>query len=162
METLKTERTRELVAAKGAEAAQKIREALKAGTPVEAALQQTGLPMEKIPPFALAEPAAMKPAEPGKPPQPEAPDMQSIRGAVAELHAGEVTDFIPTEAGGVVAVLEKRDPPDPAKETVMKAMLASRMLQNKKEIAFFEWMRARRRDAGVQSAVEKTGQEDAG
>ncbi len=162
IETLKNQRTRELVAAKGAEAVQKIREALKAGTPVDAALQQTGLPTEKIPPFALAEPAAMNPTEPGKPPAPEAPDMQTIRGAVAEMHAGEATDFIPTEAGGVVAVLEKRDPPDPAKETVMKAMFASRVLQNKKEIAFFEWMRARRRDAGVQSAVEKVQPQDAG
>ena len=162
-ETLKNQRVRELVAAKGAEAAQKVREALKTGTALDAALQQTGLPSEKIPAFALADPPAMK-MEEGKPPepQPEAPDMQMIKGAVAEMNPGEVSEFIPTETGGVVAVLEKRDQPDPAKYEQTKASFVARVVRSKREITFYEWLRERRREAGVQSIPEAPDEPTAG
>ncbi|MEO5721543.1 MAG: peptidylprolyl isomerase [Chthoniobacterales bacterium] len=153
VETLKKQRVTEMVAAKGAAAAQTLREALKAGTPLDAALQQTGLPSERLPAFALADPPGTT-MEPGKPPQAEAPDMQVIKGAVAELKAGEVTAFLPTPAGGVVAVLEKRDPPDPANLEKTKASFTARVSQGKREIAFYEWLRERRREAGVPATVE--------
>lgn len=161
VEALRTQRQRALVAAKGAEAAQKIREALKSGTPVEAALQQTGLPVEKIPPFALADPPAPRP-EPGKPPEPQAPDLQMIKRAVAEIGPGEVSELIPTEAGGVVAVLEKRDQPDPAAYEQGKAAFNLRFLRGKREVAFQEWLRERRREAGVQDATASAVEPAAG
>ena len=161
VEAIKRQRVSELAAAKGAEAAQKLREALKSGTPLEAALQQTGLPTEKLPPFALADPPATT-VEPGKPPQPAAPDLPIIKGAIAELSPGEVSQFIPTQNGGLVVVLEKRDPPDPANYEKTKAIFQTRSLANKREVAFYEWMRERRRDAGVQSTVATPGDEGAG
>ncbi len=72
-----------------------------------------------------------------------------IKSAVAEMNPGEVSEFIPTEAGGVVAVVERHESPDPANYQAMKPMFTSRFLQNKREIAFFEWLRERRREAGV-------------
>jgi peptidyl-prolyl cis-trans isomerase D len=148
VDSIKTQRVREMAAAKGAEAAQKLREAMTTGAPLDAALAQTGLPTEKIPPFALAEPA-MAPPKPGEQPAPMAPDLQTIKGAVAEMNPGEVSDFIPTEAGGVVAVVERRESPDPANYEAMKSMFNSRFLQNRREIAFYEWLEERRREAGV-------------
>lgn len=153
-ETLKKQRVTEMVATKGAEAAQSLREAMKAGTALDAALQATGLPMEKIPPFALADPPTPKAAEPGNPPQPDAPDLQAIKGAASELKAGEVSNFLPTPMGGVVVVLEKREEPDPANYEKTRADFTTRMAGGKKEIAFYEWLRERRREAGVQTPVE--------
>ena len=148
VDAIKTQRVREMAAAKGAEAAQKLREAMKSGAPLDAALAQTGLPTEKIPPFALAE-SAMPPPNPGEPPQPAAADLPMIKSAVGEMSPGEVSDFIPTEGGGVVAVVERREPPDAAAYQAVKGMFNSRFLQNKREIAFYEWLRERRREAGV-------------
>lgn len=161
VDAIKQQRTRELASAKGAEAVAKIREALAAGSPIDAALQQTGLPMEKIPPFALAEPAAMQ-IEPNKPPQPQSPDLQMIKSSVAELAPGEVSEFIPTPAGGVVAVLEKRDSPDPAAAEKTRASFNTRYLESKREVAFYEWLRERRREAGVKPPKEELGDEAAG
>jgi hypothetical protein len=65
------------------------------------------------------------------------------------MNPGEVSDFIPTETGGVVAVVERRDAPDATAYEAVKGMFNSRFLQNKREIAFYEWLRERRREAGV-------------
>ena len=154
VDTLKNQRVRALVAAKGTEATQKIRDALKTGAPVEAAVQQAGLPVEKLPPFALADPPAMK-MEPGQnAPTPESPDVQMIKGAISELNPGEVSEFIPTPTGGVVAALERRDPPDPASYEKTKATFVTRIATNRKQLAFAEWLRERRREAGVQTPPE--------
>lgn len=150
-ETLKSQRVHELIAAKGAEAAGKIREAVKAGTPAEQAIQQAGLQPEKLPVFALSDPPVM-PVEPGKDPQPQTPDLNAIKGAVAELSPRETTDFVPTESGGVIAVLESRDQPASAGGVEQtRAAFNGRILRNKREIAFREWMRERRQEAGIKS-----------
>lgn len=148
-DTLKKQRVSEMIATKGAEAAAKIRTAVKTGTPPEQAIQQAGLQPEKITPFALSDPPAMK-MDPNKDPQPPAPDLNSIKGAVGDLNAGEVSDFVPTEAGGVVAVLLGRDQPDVAGGfDQTRSAFTSRILKNKREIAFREWLQERRREAGV-------------
>ncbi len=149
LESIKEQRVNQLIAARGAEAAAKIREALKAGTPAEQAIQQAGLQPERIPPFALMDQPAMN-FGPDKQPAPEAPDLDNIKGAVAELPAGQASDFFPTEEGGVVAVLEKREQPAGAEGTDQARMVfTSRLLRNKREIAFREWLQERRREAGV-------------
>lgn len=149
VEALKAQRTNELIAAKAAEAATKIRVAVKAGTPAEQAIQQAGLQPEKIPPFALSDPPVMAP-EPGKEVQPPAPDLNNIKGAVAELNPGDVTDFVPTESGGVIAVLQSRDEPAAAAGIEQtRSQFNSRIQRNKTEIAFREWLQERRHEAGV-------------
>ena len=154
VETLKNQRVRALVAANGSAAAQKIRDALKNGTPVDAAIQQAGLPNEKVPPFALADPPSMK-IEPGQQePKPESPDIQMIKGALSELNPGEATEFIPTPTGGVIAALERRDPPDAASYEKTKATFNTRVATNRKQMAFAEWLRERRREAGVATPPE--------
>src|SRR5437773_4346817 len=52
-ETLKAERLKELVSQKAAAAAQQMRHALKAGTPLESVAKSNGLKLERIPQFAL-------------------------------------------------------------------------------------------------------------
>ena len=155
VDTLKRQKVQALASAKGTQAMLALRDSLKAGAPLDAALGQTGLPTEKVTPFALADSPAMQIGPDGQPQaQPEAPDLQMIKGAVAEMSAGEVSEFIPTANGGVVAVLEKRDAPDPANYEQMKGMFDERLRRNKREIAFYEWLRDRRREAGVPANPE--------
>jgi SurA-like protein/parvulin-like peptidyl-prolyl cis-trans isomerase-like protein len=192
VETLKSERLRELVSNKGADVARQIREALKSGTPLEKAVQQSGLKLERIPPFSLVETPAPKPEmDKEKPkdekpkvetpkdkkpkdkkskdekskneklkdetpknekPKDETPELPAIKNAVAVLNPGEVSEFVPAGKGGLVAVLEKRAPADPSGYAAAKAQFESRYLLQRRGAIFVEWLRDRRRAAGVSIA----------
>jgi hypothetical protein len=173
VETLKSERLRELVSNKGAEVARQLREALKSATPLEKAAQQSGLKLERMLPFSLVETPAPKPEtdkerpknetpkdekpkveKPGvEKPKDETPELPTIKNAVADLNPGEVTDFVPAGKGGLVAVLEKRAPADPSGYASAKAQFESRYLLQRRGAVFVEWMRDRRRAAGVSVAT---------
>jgi parvulin-like peptidyl-prolyl isomerase len=151
VETLKQQQTRTLVASRGAQAAQEVREALKNNQPLEPIAAKTRLQLERMPPFALAD----APAAPGAEAQPaESPDLPMIKRAVAELNPGDVSEFIPTPTGGLVAILEKREPPDAATAEEGRKTYADRYLKTKRELAFYEWLREARRAAGVPESKE--------
>ncbi len=152
-EAIKNERVHERVAAKGAEASHKIREALQSGTDLQAALKQAGSPAEKLAPFSLTE-EPPKPTEGDKKPTPTPTpaDMMTIKGAVMNLEPGQVSEFMQTANGGLVAILEKRQPSDPAAYAAQKSTLDKNVLEGKRELAFFDWLRERRREAGVVEA----------
>ena len=143
VEAIKSSRTRELISTKGAEIAHQLREVSTspADAGLEAAIQKMGLKAEKVPPFSLVEDATAKPEE-----RKEPPDLVAIKNAVAQINPGDVSDFFPWEEGGVIAVLEKREPADPAKYPEKKAAFDNRY----REIVFYEWLRDRQRDAGLQ------------
>jgi hypothetical protein len=100
-----------------------------------------GLKAEKVPPFSLVEDATAKPEG-----RKEPPGLVAIKNAVAQINPGDVSDFFPWEEGGVIVVLEKRESPDPAKYPEKKAAFDNRY----REIVFYEWLRDRQRDAGLQ------------
>jgi len=143
VEAIKSSRTRELISTKGAEIAHQLREVSTSGQPLEAAIQKMGLKAEKVPPFSLVEDATAKPEE-----RKEPPGLVAIKNAVAQINPGDVSDFFPWEEGGVIAVLEKREPADPAKYPEKKAAFDNRY----REIVFYEWLRDRQRDAGLQAS----------
>jgi len=248
VEALKSQRLRELVSRKAAAVAQQMREALKAGTPLEKAAQASGLKLERIPPFSFVETPAPKPetdkdkdksemakdvaakdvaAKEAKSkdektadvkaadakaadaktadakaadaktvdakaadakvadaktadaktadakaadvkaadvktadakaadvkPKDEPPGLQAIKNAVAALNPGDVSDFVPVEKGGLVAVFEKRAPADPSGYAAAKAQYESRSLSQKRGAVFIEWLRDRRRAAGVSTGT---------
>jgi hypothetical protein len=163
VEALKAERLRELVTNKGGEVGRQIRAALKAGTPLEKALGPNGLKVERVPAFALVEPPAPKtetdkdkPKDP-KPkdekPKDVTPDLPSIRNAVLSLNPGEVSEFVPAGKGGLVAVLEKRAPADPSGYEAAKTDFETRYISQRRAAIFIEWLRDRRRAAGVTTAT---------
>jgi hypothetical protein len=158
VETMKADKLRELVSNKGTEVARQIREALKGGMPADKAVAQAGLKLERIPPFALVEPAASpKPEpkpEPDKKPIDVTPDLPSIKNAVAALSPGEASDFVPVSKGGLVAVLEKRAKADPAGYAEAKTQFETRYLTQRRGAVFMEWLRDRRKASG---AVVATG-----
>lgn len=150
VEALKARKERELVSIRAANVAHDLGEAVKAGgdTPAKAA-QKLSLKLEKLPPFSLADEL-----EPKASPAPDKiPDLPVIKNAVADLHSNDVTDPIPTSDGALVAVVEKRDPPDSALAAANRASLDERILQGKRAMIFVEWLRERRRAAGVQPIV---------
>lgn len=152
VDALRTERLRDQASNKGSQLAQQLRDAVQSGKPLEAAAQQTGVKLERVPPFSLAEPPGAKPSPPPDP-KTQAPDLPAIKNAVAELKPGEVTDFVPTKDGGVVAVLEKREPIDPAAYQSGREAFNSRYLRGKRNVAFYEWLRDRRSAAGIQTVT---------
>ena len=151
VEKLTKERLRQLVAARGADIARTIREAIAAGTPLDTALNQVGLQAERIPPFAIMDPPAQPPKpEEAKDKKPDAPDLPMIKSAVRELNPGESSEFVPTAQGGLIAVVEKRDPADPAGYEQAKVNFEKNYLQSKREAVFDEWLQDRRRAANLQ------------
>jgi peptidyl-prolyl cis-trans isomerase D len=150
VDAIKTSRAREMVAMKGAQVSHDVREALLAGTPLPAALDKSGVKAEKIEPFTLSE--DIDPEEMPKEPKKRGPDFTAIRNAVAGMQTGEVTEFIPAGDGGIVAIVEKREVPDPAKFAQKRASFDQRILSNKREIVFYEWLRDRQQEAGIVTA----------
>jgi PPIC-type PPIASE domain/SurA-like N-terminal domain len=151
IEALKATRERELLSARGGKAAHDLREALKSGDTVTSAAQKLNLKMEKLPPFALADDLETK--SPSAPPKNEPPDLPLIKQAVADLKPKEVTEPLPTADGVMVAVVEKRDPPDAAQAAAQRASLDERLLRGKRTVIFYEWLRERRRVAGAEASV---------
>ena len=150
-EKLTKERVRQLVAARGADIARTIREATAAGTPLDTALNQVGLQAERIAPFAIMDPPPTPPKpEEAKDKKPDAPDLPMIKNAVRELSPGDSSEFVPTAQGGLVAVVEKRDPADPAGYEQAKVNFEKNYLQSKREAVFDEWLQDRRRAANLQ------------
>jgi hypothetical protein len=155
VEALKSERVRQLVSTKGADTARVIREALNAATPLDKALAQIGLTAERIPPFSILE--TPKP-EKDKEPQPkvDAPDLPMIKNAVRQLNPGESSDFVPTAVGGLVVVVEKREPADPAGYAQAKTTFETNYIQAKRTIVFYDWLRDRRQAARLQVTLAQS------
>jgi parvulin-like peptidyl-prolyl isomerase len=157
VDALTKERLKQLVSTRGADVSRTIREAAKVGTPVDKALAQMGLQAERIAPFSIIENPPPKP-DPSASPKPEVkkpdvPDIASIKNSVRELNPGDASDFVPTPTGGLVVVLESRDPGDPAGFDAVKTTFEKNYLQSKRMVVFDEWLHDRRRAAGLQEAV---------
>jgi len=149
VEALKARKERELITTRAANVVHDLGEALKAGDTLAEAAQKLNLKLEKLPPFSLAdelEPKASSALQ-------TIPNLPIIKNAIADLHANEVADPIPTSDGAVVAVVEKRDPPDPSQSAANRASLDERVLRGKRAMMFSEWLQERRRIAGVQTTV---------
>ena len=145
---------RQALSTKGADVARVIREATKAGTPLDKALAQIGLTAERVPPFSVVE-QPPKPDEPKKPEEPKKPDVADlpmIKSAVRELNPGDSSEFVPTDKGGLVVALETRDPADPAGYAEAKKNFEKNYLQSKRMVVFDEWLQERRRAAGLEQA----------
>src|ERR1700730_425825 len=147
VDAIKTARSRELLSNKGTQAAYALRESIKSGTPLPAALEKANLKAEKLPPFSVADDVDVKPE--AKKAEPESSDLPTIKRMVGDLNTGDVSEFYPSNDGGWLAIVEKRVPPDPEKGRQSKATFDERYLGNKRRIAFYEWLRERQHEAGL-------------
>jgi peptidyl-prolyl cis-trans isomerase D len=145
VEAIKSSRARELMSTKGAELVQQLREATKSGQPLDAGIQKVGIKVEKLPPFSLLDEATEAKQGPS-------PELFAIKNAVAYLKPGDISDFFPSGEMGLIAIVEKREPPPDANNPAKKAAFKERILNNRRQIVFYEWLRDRQQAAGVQSA----------
>ena len=113
-DTLSKEKLRQAVTARAADVSRTIREALKVKTPLDTALAQMGLQAERVPPFALMDPAPTpvppkpedaKDKKPEPPPPPQTADLQTIKSAVRDLSPGDASDFTHSHAASESARL---------------------------------------------------------
>ena len=93
---------------------------------------------------------------PSPEPKKESPDEPYIKQAASKLSPGEVSDYISTPGGGLIVVLMKRETLGPAKFEKSRATLESEALQNKSRVVFYEWLKERRRAAGVEETKAQT------
>ncbi|MGI8430720.1 MAG: peptidyl-prolyl cis-trans isomerase [Chthoniobacterales bacterium] len=153
LETLKKQRDETLLTAKATAVAQQLREALKSGKTAEQAALQAGVKAEKMPAFALIDYAPG--AKPTAPPDPKmlTPEMQRLKQTVSEMSPGSVSDLIPQADGGLLVILEKRQPLNTAQFDSARPLVEASALQNRSQVVFDEWLRERRRSAGVQDTT---------
>jgi parvulin-like peptidyl-prolyl isomerase len=141
-ETLKRERTNELLNTRVTELRTKIEAELKAGKSFVEAAQTVGLTAETLPPFSRAEPGDMK-----------QPNAREIMSAAMELPVGELSEPIPVQGGRVICRVEKRLPVDEEKFTKEKADMAKRIAQGRAESAFRMWFADRLKAANLQTSA---------
>jgi len=147
VDAIKAKHTRELLLAKGNEIVQQLRQATAAGQPLSAVMEKAGVKAEKLPPFSLIDDSPKTLEQ-----KPEAADVMMVKNAVADLEPGGVSDLFPSGNGAAIAILEKRESPDPAKYAEGKAAFEQRYLTNMRTVAFREWLRDRARDAGLKTS----------
>jgi hypothetical protein len=138
---------------KGRKAAQDLRQSLKSGAPLNFSLEKAAVKEEAIPPFTLAEAFEAAPND-AKKDRPR--DFVTIANASAQTQPGEVSDFVPSEDGGLIVYVEKREPPDAAKYQQERATFDERLLKYKRDAVFAEWLRERERDAGLLAAENES------
>jgi peptidyl-prolyl cis-trans isomerase D len=156
VDAIKTSRAREMVATKGAKLVHDLREGLKAGEPLATILQKANVKSEKIEPFTLVDDFGATDDATKKKDRPS--DFPAIKSAVASLRPGEVSDLVPWQEGGLVVYLEKQEPPDQSKYQQAKVDFEKRILNNKREIVFAEWLRERQNEAGLRAERAEPGQ----
>lgn len=151
-EAMTKEKLRQLIAARASDVSRTVREAQKVRTPLDTALSQLGLQAERVPPFSILEtpPATPPKPEDAKDKKPDVADFQTIKGSVRTLNPGDVSDFVSTTNGGLVIVVESREPGDPAGYAAAKTAFEQNYIQSKRMVVFDEWLRERRQAAGLQ------------
>ena len=149
VEEVKKRSLQQMVVKKAGETAGKLRDDLKNGKPVAEAATAAGVEAKKLPAFALAD--ALPGASPAPTPDPktEDPDMPYIKRSASSLSPGEVSDFVNTPNGGLLVILEKRETLDPAQFEKARVELETQAMENQSQVVFYEWLRERRREAGV-------------
>jgi peptidyl-prolyl cis-trans isomerase D len=152
VDVLKARQERELLSTRATKVSHDLREALKSGENLATAAEKLKVKLEPLSEFTLAD--DLQPA--ASPSPPKSPDLPMVKNAVVDLHANDATEPIPTADGALVAVVEKRDPPDAADGATKRASLQERIEQGKRRMVFLEWLQERRRVAGI-IEVERTG-----
>ena len=129
---LKKERAAEMLQTKANEIRTKLQATLKAGKSIADAATEAGVKAEAIPPFSLTEPAKA-----------DVPDSQAIMGSAITLADKQLSDFTPTEAGGIFVYVDSRQPIDKATAIIGESISKSGFEKQKRMAAFAEWLRLR-------------------
>ncbi len=137
IEALAARKTREAVAARASEALEKIKAAMQEGKTFAEAAQQAGLTAEPMPEFSLSKPAL------------DSPDAPAVFEKALEMKPGETSGFIETSTGGLLMHVASISLPDDKEFEEQREQIAQRLLEMKKQIAFYQWLASRIEAAGI-------------
>ena len=140
-EELISERANEALSLKGGELHKKIIEAVTAGKSFADAAKEAGAIPEAFPTFS-----------PVEQPKADQPDAREIMGRSFEMNEGELSDFTPTQNGGLLLHIDKRLPVDEAGFAKEKTMIAGSLEDTKRMAALQQWLKERRIAAGLLDA----------
>jgi hypothetical protein len=138
--TLKEEKARETMSVKASDIRKKIEEEVKAGKPFVAAAEAAGTKPEKVPPFSSREQLR------------DVPDGYMIQGQASQLAIDELSQFVPTQAGGLLIHIDRQLPIDETEFNNQKEKLAESSAEEKARMMFMEWLSSRRKAASIQGA----------
>ena len=141
IEQIKTERANMALITKGNEVQAAIAAAMKGGKSFAEAAKDAGQKVDNLPAFSLTEPKAVQ----------EIPDAQEIVGKAVSLAEGELSEFFPSTQGGLIVLLEKRDPIDEGQFQKDEASQIAMLRERKSFTTFLGWLQTRMKFANVQS-----------
>jgi peptidyl-prolyl cis-trans isomerase D len=136
VEQIKDERAQEALDLKAKEIHTKVEAELKAGKSLAEAAQAAGVKVESFPAFSMTEP-----------PRDPIPDGREVMMTAMTLKAGQLSDFIPSEAGGLFVFMDKLPPVDEAKFATEKTSLANSLTRFESQVLFAEWLKLRKAEA---------------
>jgi hypothetical protein len=113
----------------------------KAGKSFADAAAAAGAKVETFPAFSLMQPSM------------SAPHAREIMTASIEMREGQISDFIRTADGGVIAHLDKRHPIDEEQFKNERATLAENVAGMRAEAAFQDWLKERRTTANITTNI---------
>ena len=140
VESLKSERAREMLGVKSTEIHNRIEASLKAGKTFAEAATEAGQKVEAFPIFTLAELGDLL----------KKPDAPTIIQKSMEMSVGQLSDLIPVADGGVIVHVDSREAASEEQYKKDKASLQDNFIRAKRSLAFREWLRMRRDAAKIE------------
>lgn len=137
-EQIKNRKALTLLQEAGNAAAEKLRAEVAKGVPFRTAAAQLKLTVEALPAFV-----------PGDPKLNNDTKLALARRLAMQLKIGEVSPFVPTAGGGVIAFLDSRQAPDRKTYGDAEAQLRAEMLNQARYAALEEWVRWRSTSSGT-------------
>ena len=142
---LKKERAQEAMNLKATEVRNKIAADMKAGKSfADAAQAAAGAKPEPFPAFSAEDIALGKFAD--------KPEASAVMQTAKSLNEGEMSTLIPTDKGGVIIHLDKREPIDEAKFKAEKPRMTEGVADIRATALFQEWLKLRRAAAQITGA----------
>ena len=136
---LKKDQASQLMQTKANEVRNRILADVKAGKSFADAALDAGASAESIPPFSLSDASKM-----------DVPDAQAIIQNAVSLPDGGLSEFVSTDAGGLLVYMSGREPVDKNAFIMEEALVKEQFLRQQQMGAFLEWMRLRKEAARLQ------------
>ena len=136
---LQKDRAAQLMQTKAVDVRNRILADLKAGKSFSDAALGSGLTAESIQPFALVDISKL-----------DVPDVQTIVQNAVALGEGQLSDFVPTESGGLMVYMKSRQAPTKGTALIGEEMMKDQYARQKRVGAFLEWLRLRKDAAKLQ------------
>ncbi len=137
-EQIKNDRSQEAMNLKATEIRGKIDTALKAGKSITDAAKDAGATAEDLAPFSASDRAKLPQA-----------DANAILPTAQQLGQGELSAFVPSEGGGILLYVAKREPIDEADFEKQKATITKNVENSLQQETFAEWLKQKKKEANI-------------